>query len=498
MTDSPQDATVAAVDLGSNSFHLLVAQLADGEARVIDRLRETVRLASGLDADKRLTGEVAERAIACLQRFGERLRELPLGSVRAVGTNTLRRARNARSFLRRAEQALGHPIEVISGIEEARLVYLGVASSLSGASRRLVIDIGGGSTELIIGAGEKPRLMESLHMGCVSMSLARFPDGKVGRKAWKRAVLSARQELEPIEVAFRTLGWEQAIGSSGSVRAVEEVARATGWSDGTIDRELLGRIADAIVDAGDVGELELPGLSADRRPVFAGGVAILTAAFDALDIARMQVAGGALREGLLLDLRGRLGLADVRENTVAGLVQRFGVDLEQARRVAATAQALLLQVSASWGLEEPQLARSLGWAATLHEVGLAISHSQYQKHGAYLLEHGDLAGFSRDEQAMLAALVRAHRRKFPGDAFEQLAEPWTRKARRIAVLLRVAVLLHRGRSSEPVPQVRCVAVGPTFRLEFPTDWLAGRPLTLADLEEEGGFLSAVGFEFGFV
>ena len=491
------ERSVAAVDLGSNSFHLIVAQIGADGVRVVDRLRETVRLGTGLDSEKRLSGEVVERALACLQRFGERLRDLPPGSVRAVGTNTLRRARNARSFLKRAEEALGHRIEIISGFEEARLIYLGVASGLAGGARRLVLDIGGGSTELIIGEGPVPQLMESLHMGCVSMTLAHFPDGKVGRKAWRRAVLAARQELEPVQVAFRVRGWEEAIGASGSVRAVGDVARAAGWTNGAITSEVLVRCEAALLEVERIDQIDLPELSAERRPVFAGGLAVLRAAFDALGIDRMQVASGALREGLLADLLGRLDAIDERERTVSVLAQRHGVDAGQAERVARTARDLLAQVAGPWGLQAPPHSKLLLWAARLHEIGLVISHSQYQKHGAYVLEHGDMAGFSRDEQSVLAALVRAQRRKFPSDAFARLPPPWDRKAQRLAVLLRSAVLLHRSRSEEAVPALRCVAVGRTYRLEFPSGWLEQRPLTLADLEEEAGFLEPAGIEFGF-
>lgn len=494
---APIERSIAAVDLGSNSFHLIVAQIGADGVRVVDRLRETVRLGTGLDADKRLSGDVVERALACLQRFGERLRDLPPGAVRAVGTNTLRRARNARSFLKRAEEALGHRIEIISGFEEARLIYLGVASGLAGGARRLVLDIGGGSTELIIGEGQVPQLMESLHMGCVSMTLAHFPDGRVGRKAWRRAVLAARQELEPVQIAFRVRGWEEAIGASGSVRAVGDVARAAGWTNGAITSDVLARCEAALLEVERIDQIELPELSAERRPVFAGGLAVLRAAFDALGIDRMQVASGALREGLLADLLGRLDAIDERERTVSVLAQRHGVDTGQAERVSRTALDLLAQVAGPWGLQAPPHAKLLLWAARLHEIGLVISHSQYQKHGAYVLEHGDMAGFSRDEQSVLAALVRAQRRKFPSDAFVRLPSPWDRKAQRLAVLLRSAVLLHRSRSDEAVPALRCIAVGRTYRLDFPSGWLEQRPLTLADLEEEAGFLDPAGFEFGF-
>lgn len=494
---APREQTVAAVDLGSNSFHMVVAQVAEGELRIVDRLRETVRLGAGLDRDKRLTEAAATAALDCLQRFGDRVRDLPPGSVRAVGTNTLRQARNSAAFLRRAAVALGHRIEVISGFEEARLIHLGVASGLAGDAQRLVVDVGGGSTELIVGRGLEPLRMESLHMGCVSMSLAHFAEGKVGRKSWRRAVLAARQELEPHEASYRRLGWSEAVGASGSVRAVGDVARAAGWSNGAITRDVLARVEARLLEAGEVAKADLPGLSEDRRPVFAGGTAILAGLFESLGLDRLQVASGALREGLLFDLVGRMGASDARAATVRGLLARHGVDAVHAERVAASARALLAQVVEPWGLQAPPHGQLLGWAAMLHEVGISVAHSQYQKHGAYLLEHGDLAGFSRDEQSILAALVRVHRRKFPKDAFERLPSPWDRKARRLAVVLRAAVLLNRSRSAEPPAQPRAEAFAESFRLSFPAGTLDQHPLLRADLEEEAAYLAAAGFEFRF-
>ncbi|HWP94540.1 MAG TPA: exopolyphosphatase [Gammaproteobacteria bacterium] len=484
-------ATLAAVDLGSNSFHLVVARTTGGEPHIIDRLKETVRLAAGLTADKRLTPEAMERALACLARFGERVRHLPPGAVRAVGTSTLRLARNARVFLRRAEQALGHPIQVISGYEEARLIHLGVTHSLPpAAGRRVVIDIGGGSTELILAEGETPELLESLHVGCVSLTQSCFADGLLGRGALRRAVLAARQQFEPVAAAFRARGWQEAVGASGSVRAVFDVAREAGWIGDVLTPEALEKVAAALVAAGRIDRLALPGLGADRAPVFAGGFAVLQAACEALGIERLIVAGGALREGVLYDLFGRLQHDDARERAVIALRERFNVDPAQAQRVARTVTELLAQVAASWQLDDPEAARLLGWAAQLHELGLAVSHSQYHKHGAYLLQHADLAGFAREEQALLATLVRAHRRKFPREAFEALPAAWESRARRLALLLRIAVLLHRARRDEPPPPVRCTAAGRSMQLVFPPGWLAARPLTRADLEQEAEYWRA--------
>lgn len=300
------ERSIAAVDLGSNSFHMVVARVTDGQPSRLDRHREMVRLGAGLDEDHRLTGAAQKRALDCLERFGQRLREMHADDVRAVGTNTLRLARNSHSFLRDAEEALGHPIEVISGIEEARLIYLGVARSLASESgNRLVIDIGGGSTELIVGQRSQPRALESLYMGCVSMTLRRFPEGRITESAWARAMLAARLELEPVEEGFRRIGWDQAVGSSGTIRAVRRVVCAAGWSDTAITLESVDKLRKALVRVGHVDDIDLEGVSQDRRPVFVGGAAIVAALMQSLEIERLEVADGALREGVLYDLLGR-------------------------------------------------------------------------------------------------------------------------------------------------------------------------------------------------
>jgi exopolyphosphatase/guanosine-5'-triphosphate,3'-diphosphate pyrophosphatase len=491
-------ATLAAVDLGSNSFHLIVARLEDGQLHVIDRLREMVQLAGGFDAQKNLTQEAQERALNCLSRFAERLRDLPPGAVRAVGTNTLRRARNGNAFRLLAERALGHPIEVIAGREEARLVYLGVAHGLAGdKGRRLVIDIGGGSTEFIIGEGVEPLYRESLLMGCVSMSQGVFADGRITDKRMRQAELAARVQLEPIETSYRRMGWDTTVGSSGTIKAIGAIVEAEGWSQNGISRAGMARLRQAMVDVGDVNALTLAGLKDERRLVLAGGFAVLNAAFEALAIEHMQVSDMALREGVLYDLVGRIRHEDVRERTVSRLATRIGVDAEQARRVEATALDFLRQVSEPWGLPGEVSAEMLAWAARLHEIGLVISHNQHHKHGGYLLLNADLAGFSRQEQAVLAALVRGHRRKISPSAFEVLEEGDRQPAVKLCLLLRLAVLLHRGRRDDHLPalSLKIVKSEPSkLKLRFPQDWLEGHPLTAADLEQEATYLKAAGFK----
>jgi exopolyphosphatase/guanosine-5'-triphosphate,3'-diphosphate pyrophosphatase len=495
-TQAPE--LVAAIDLGSNSFHMIVASLRQGELVIVDRLREMVRLAAGLNATRSLTLEAQQKAIDCLQRFGQRLKGMPPGSVRAVGTNTLRIARNATQFLALAEQALGHPIEIISGIEEARLIYHGVAQSLDpDGKRRLVMDIGGGSTEYIIGIDKTPMQKESLHMGCVSMSLAHFPDGKITAKRFKRAVLAAQMELEPFEKTFRSNCWDEAVGASGTLRAIEKMLMASGWSKGGVTPEGLNRLADAVLSAGQVDKLQLPELSPDRKPVLPGGLAILQATFKSLAVPHMKVADRALREGLLYDLLGRINHEDVRARTVAAMANRYHVDHDHAGRVRETLRLFLEQIESVAGVDRETLGQWLDWAAQLHEIGLDIAHSQYHKHGAYIIENADLPGFSRQDQKLLATLVRTHRRKLSSKLFKELIAPWNDAARPMAILLRLAVLLNRSRHPTTLPSIGLTLNGSRIALRFPSQWLENHPLTAADLEQEAEYLNSVGTTLQF-
>jgi exopolyphosphatase/guanosine-5'-triphosphate,3'-diphosphate pyrophosphatase len=487
---------IAAVDLGSNSFHMVVARYSHGQLVIVDRLREMVRLAAGLDEQGRLERGAVERAIGCLERFGQRLRDMKAESVRVVGTNTLRKARRKGAFLDRARAALGFPIEVISGIEEARLVYLGVAHTVPPEpGRRLVADIGGGSTELIIGEGLHTKKLESLHMGCVSMSTRFFDDGSITDKKMKRARLAARLELQPVQAAFKNMGWQSAVGSSGTIRAVGEVLRARSQGgDSAITSAAVEALIDQCLRAGDTTRLKLPGLTEERAPVFIGGLAILAELLSVLEIQTLRVAEGALREGLLYDLIGRLTDEDSRVRSVRAMQARFHVDVAQADRVEATALDFLNQVQLQWELTDPLAESVLRWAARLHEIGLDVSHSHYQKHGAYLLEHADMPGFPQEEQRILACIVGAHRRKIHGEQLQDLSPPWHIKAEYLIVILRLAVLLHRGRSAIALPRIELSAKGRSLEVAFPKNWLDEHPLTAADLESEMDYLKATGFK----
>ncbi len=483
-------STLAAIDLGSNSFHCQVARVVGDQIYPLDGLREPVRLGAGLQEDKLLDQAAQDRALACLQRFGERLRGFDRHAVRAVGTNTLRVAKNAGVFLKRAQAALGFPIEIIAGREEARLIYLGVQHSLPhSGEKRLVVDIGGGSTEFIIGAGYKASRLASLYMGCVSYSLRYFPDGKVTRSAMKRAELAARNELQPIVADFSSRQWKHAVGSSGTVRALGEIAQANGFGSGPITLAGLEKLRASFIKAGDIEHLELAEVRPDRLPVLPGGLAILIAVLSELGIDEMTAAEGAMREGVLYDLLGRVHHHDMRDVTVAQFMQRYHVDAPQARRVGALAQSLWNQFAQD-GDSDDTIATHIDWAAKLHEIGISVAYSGYHKHSAYILEKADMPGFSRNEQKQLSLLVLAHRRSLK-KIFELIdqAVDW-----RSVLALRLAALFYRGRADLRLPLIQAKAQGYKLKLTLDADWLARNPLTATALREECDEWEKIGFE----
>lgn len=484
---------LAALDLGSNSFHLVVADYRKGRIAIVDKIKEMVRLADGLNESGEISNEAMERAIDCLTRFGQRLRSIPAAQVRVVGTNTLRKAKNSDKFLKRARRALEHKIEIISGHEEARMIFMGVSRALDDShKRRLVIDIGGGSTELILGRRFKPTVMDSLHMGCVSVSAGCFPKGKLSGNNYTHAVNTARRELESVQAIYRKEGWDTAIGASGTMHAVQSVLAATNISQRGITLEGVKQLRDRMLDTTTIEELSFPGLGKDRAPVFPGGLAIVHALLEELHIDHLRISDGALREGLLFEMIGRARHEDIREHTAEDLARRYHVDTDHAERVTATALHLLTEVEDEWDLHEEELRHSLGWAAALHEVGLDISHSSYHKHGAYLLEHMDMPGFSRLDQARLAAMVRLHRRKLQLDALPSLDEAETEDLLRLTILLRIAHVLHRSRNPDPLPKIRLVVANTEIDLGISADWLREHSLTQLDLAEEADYLASIG------
>jgi exopolyphosphatase/guanosine-5'-triphosphate,3'-diphosphate pyrophosphatase len=479
----PPSAPLAAVDIGSNSFRLEIGQLPQTRYRRIDYLKEMVRLGAGLDANGLLTEEAAQRGLACLRRFSARLAGFAPGQVRAVATQTLREARNRNAFLLRAEEALGFPIEVISGREEARLIYAGVAHLQPSEAPRLVVDIGGRSTEMILGRGRVPRVAESFGVGCVSLSLRFFGDGRISASGFRAAQVAAGAELEEALQPFAPVHWQEALGASGTVGAVSQILLAAGVTDGRITPAGLRWCIERCIERGRIDALDLPSLKPERHAVLPGGLAILYTLAAHFEIRSLYAARGALRQGVIVDLHERLHAqlhahpSDMRDSSVAELQRRFGVDAPQAQRVASIALALFDQARPDADLETR---RELGWACALHEVGLMVSHHDHHRHSAYLLTHVDAAGFSQSQQRRIGELVLGQRgglRKIePQLANEAFA--WQ------VLCLRLAVIKCHARDTVDPRVLRLRPRASEARLAFAPEWATRRPRTHYLLQEE--------------
>lgn len=491
-----QYESIAAVDLGSNSFRLEVGRVVDDQIYTLDSLKESVRLASGLQADKSLDQASQERALKALSRFGERIRGLPPEAVRAVATNALRIAKNASAFLAEAELALGFPIEIIAGREEARLIYIGAVHSLPASdAKRLVFDIGGGSTEFIIGDGMKPLCLESLFMGCVSYSLRYFPDGDIDRRRMLDAQMAAAKEVSLIAHAYRKTGWGEAIGSSGTAKAIAEILEQNGLNPNGvtgITRSGLDKLCALMIRHKRMEALPLQGIKSDRIPVLPGGVAIMSAILDTLGLQHVTYADGALRLGVLYDLLGRFHHHDMRTATVKQFQRRYQVESEQASRVGETATQIFRDLMGLKLRKKEDLEKDLqfiDWAASLHEVGLSIAHTGYHKHGAYVLSYADMPGFSKMDQARLALLVLCHRGKL--NKVESLSRDdvtW-----RQILSLRLATIVHRARLEGASPELQARESVNGFTLQLPAEWLDANPMTAAALHDESVVWDEAGF-----
>lgn len=489
---NPESPYFAAVDLGSNSFHMLIARIQNGQLEIIDREKEMVQIARGVKKDGHLNLAAQTRALDCLHRFSERLRDIPVNQIRAVGTKTLRTTSHSKSFLKKAEKILGAPIQIISGYEEARLVYAGLSHSvLNDHNRRLVIDIGGGSTEFIIGEDYEPLLLESLSMGCVSFT-RQFSNkaGSITRKYMKKVYLAACSEIEALRNNYLKAGWQIVFGTSGTVRAIADLTMS---KDGgaVITKSSLDQLAEALITDKNILDT-VPEL---RKQVLPAGVAILKATFDQLKLDSMHVGDAALKEGLLYDTIGRLSDQDSRDGTVKQLQRQYKVDTDQARRVAQTAVSLWQQID---GPLLPGVSRTkiLSWAAELHEIGLSISHTSFHHHGYYILRHTDMAGFGRYEQYILANLVRSHRKGLYQQKFEDMDDTAMAAFVPLLVCLRLAALLHRRREDiDQLPVLSRTELG--YELKFQRGWLVGHPLTLAGLEQEQEQYESIGVALQF-
>jgi exopolyphosphatase / guanosine-5'-triphosphate,3'-diphosphate pyrophosphatase len=480
----------AALDLGSNSFHLLLASFKSGKMTCMDRYKDVVRLASGLDEKGALSDAIMQEAFNSLPKFAERIRHIPKARVRVIGTNALRMAKNSDAFLHKAEAILGMPIDIISGAEEARLIYLGVAKDFTpGDKRRLVIDIGGGSTELVLGSVE-PETVESLYMGCVSFMKRYFPDGKLSKKQYQAAVIAARAELQSIAPHLFNQPWDEVVGASGTICAVHDLCEAM-FHRPTITLSHIKAIAEMVYSEKHFKDINLLGLSPDRKPVLPAGLAILQAVFEELSIDEMLSSEYTIREGVVHELAGRVYHQDRRELTIMQMMKNYHVDQAQATRVQQLAIKLFDETKNQFVSTVPSADGLLSWAASLHEIGLQISHSGYHKHGAYILANADMPGFSRQDQRLLSQLVLNHRRKMKlGDSSYGVNPDW-----HLFVILRLACLFNRRRTTHAQPEIGLRFDEKEVYLRLSEEWLADHPLTNEDLDNEKELLRAAGFKF---
>ncbi|MEJ2443325.1 MAG: Ppx/GppA phosphatase family protein [Exilibacterium sp.] len=479
-----------AVDLGSNSFHMLIARENKGSIEVIDRVKDMVQLARGIGRDGKLSEQARQRALACLQCFAERIRRIPRSRVRAVGTKTLRSASDAEQFLKDAEAALGHPIQIISGYEEARLVYVGVAHTITNDHRkRLIIDIGGGSTEFIIGLDYLPQRLESLSIGCVTFTERYLSEGHITWENIHSTGLATCEELELIRADYKAAGWNTVYGTSGTMRVISELMPEAGA--GIITKNGLQALIEQTVAA---GEVTASGISQLRRDVLPAGMAILHAIFEQFGLEEIHVASATLKEGLIYDSLGRLDHRDTRDQTVESLIARYQIDVQQARRVRQTALKLWSQIKLP-KTQKFSYKKLLGWSALLHEIGLSISHSGYHNHGHYLIQNSDLAGFSQFEQQLLGLLIKLHRRKThsgPIKALEQIDKGLIS----VLICLRLAILLNRSRGNlDQTPSIRIE--DEKVILNFAPAWLQNHPLTERSLEHEADYLVPLGLRLTY-
>ncbi len=502
MTDTQipdrQDAPVmAAIDMGSNSFHMVIARSESGEVRPIQKLAEKVMLATGLTSDNQLDEAAFSRGTDCLRRFAQCLEGIDPKMVRCVGTNTLRKAQNGYQFLREARKILNCPVEVVAGREEARLIYLGVSHFLAAREgHRLVFDIGGGSTEFIVGKDFEPLLTESLHMGCVSYRQLFFSDGKITEAGFRKAVIKARIELSTIDLEYKKLGWESAVGSSGTVKAVKNALIENGLYEDGITLQGLYELRKKVLQFKLLDDLNISGVKPDRRSVFPSGLAIMIAIFEQLGVDKARFSEGAMREGILYDLLGRHAPEDVRERTIRGLMNRCAVDIKQAERVEATALTMFDQVKMSWDLGD-FCHDWLRWAALSHEVGLMVSHSGFHKHSSYLLSQSDLPGFTRQDQQIMAALVASHRRRIRENSVQQVPVHLQDKVFKLILLLRLSTALHRSRREDIELDFALKVEKNQLTLKFPADWIAQQPLLYAELQQEQEAMKKVGYQLDF-
>ncbi len=491
--------TCAVADLGSNTFHLMIAEVDGTKFTVIDKIRYPVKLAEGFDDQKNLTEEAIQRGLDIIEMYGQRLKDFHPRFVKIVGTNALRRARNSRDFVSRATEIVGYSVEVISGYEEARLIYLGVARSIElDGQNRLLIDIGGGSSELVIGRDFDSIDMESLDIGCLSSTVDFFPDGMVTKEAMHRAVIKAGLKIQPFVLHMKNIGWQTVIGSAGSIIAIGKVLEQKGWTNGEITFEALDRLRKDLVENGRFKGEDHPDISQDRANAFAGGTAVLYGLMKNLDIETIIPCDGGLREGMLLDLYGKIEHHDIRDTAIKQFANDYKFDEKQSQLVENAAMYIFEALKTSLQLDDIQSVNYLRWAAMVHETGLAVSHAKYHKHSAYLVKHADLAGFTREEQQVLRFIIEGHRRSFPKKLLGKLPACDCYRVTALCLIFRLAVLFCRSRNHVPLDELGFKAEKGSIDLVFPVEWLQQNPLTEADLILEQKAVKESGWKLNFV
>jgi len=490
---------IAAIDLGSNSFHMVVAKVVGSDLQLVSRHKQRVRLAAGLDSELNLSHAAMERGLECLAMFAERLQGFEASNVRIAATHTLRRANNAHLFIKRAKEVLPFPIEIIPGEEEARLIYLGVAHTQAESNSKLVVDIGGGSTEMIIGQEFEPELLNSKQMGCVSFTEQFFNNGKLSSKNFSKAILAAEQRMESIASKYRKKGWDIALGSSGTIKAIREVLIGLGYEDGLVTNKRLGKLIDTLCEFDSIDDIELVGLSDERKPVFAAGVAILSAIFQSLKINQMFFSDGALREGLLYEMEERFARSDIRMRTTENLAKQHRVDIEHAARVKGHAREMLSNVRAELGIKKKsELFDLLEWAALLHEVGLSISLRGFHRHSFYILLHSNLPGFNREQQLVLATLARFQRKSLKLSELPEFNLYKESDIINLIKILRLAIVVNGQRNDDPLPELTLSIQEDKWALTCAEqDWLENNKLLDADLQEEQQRWESAGWVLSF-
>ena len=484
----------AALDMGSNSFHLVVARVVSGAVQIVSKVKQKVRLAEGLDEDYRLSQEAITRGISVLESMKDSIEGVGANSIRIVATHTLRRAKNSREFLRQARLIFPFPIEIISGNEEARLIFVGIGSNSSYTGERLIFDIGGGSTEFAIGNGIEPKITKSIQMGCVSYQQRFFPDGEITKKATKQAITAAKLELELAAVNLNRFIWEQAVASSGTARSVFAVintknARAI---DAPVSIQELVDLLSECTKLGKSEALSFEGLSEDRQAVFVAGLCILLGIFQSLDIKTAFFSESALREGVLYELQPSHSSQNVRVRTAQSLAIRYSVDTNYAHKVLTTCMHIFDHVQNTWGLYTPRLRHILGWAALLHEVGLQIHSRGIQKHSSYILLHSEMPGFNQELQQIIASLVRFHRKKIRTDELLSDTNLSEAEVLQLLVILRLGILLNINRHQSTLPEFTIEVNAADIKLGFAQEWFELSPLLLADISRENAYLKNIG------